>query len=114
MSIAARALAVAFVFSQIYIIRNLLLCLSYFRSLSDTSFRSKCICSTYYSTCVTDLSKYCVHLLGKEGLGPVRGGSPIPYYVVYIAVMAVGVGIFYNSGDVPILYFVLLAINACL
>ena len=29
-------------------------------------------------------------------------------------VMAVGVGILYNSGDVPILYFVLLAINVCL
>ena len=26
--------------------------------------------------CVSDLSKYCVHLLGKEGLGPVRGGFP--------------------------------------
>ena len=26
---------------------------------------------------MSDLSKYCVHLLGKEGLGPVRGGFPI-------------------------------------
>ena len=93
-------------------------CLSYFRSLSDASFRCKCIiasdlctlCSTYYCTCVSDLSKYCVHLLGKEGLGPVRGGFPISYYVVYRAVMAVGVGILCNSGDFAIWYFVLLAI----
>ena len=63
---------------------------------------------------MSDLSKYCVHLLGKEGLGPVRGGFPISNYVAYRAVMAVGVGILYNSGDVPILYFVLLAINVCL
>ena len=61
-----------------------------------------------------DLSKYCVHLLEKEGLGPVRGGFPISNYVVYRAVMAVGVCILHNSGDVPILYFVLLAINVCL
>ena len=27
--------------------------------------------------CVSDLSKYCVHLLGKEGLGSVRGSFPI-------------------------------------
>ena len=33
--------------------------------------------------CVSDLSKYCVHLLGKEGLGPVKGGFPISNYVVY-------------------------------
>ena len=26
---------------------------------------------------MSDLSKYCVHLLGKEGLGPVRDGFPI-------------------------------------
>ena len=26
---------------------------------------------------MSDLSKYCVHLLGKEGLGPVRGGLTI-------------------------------------
>ena len=63
---------------------------------------------------MSDLSKYCVHLLEKEGLGPVRGGFPISNYVVYRAVMAVGVCILYNSGDVPILYFVLLAINVCL
>ena len=25
---------------------------------------------------MSDLSKYCVHLLGEEGLGPVRGGFP--------------------------------------
>ena len=42
--------------------------------------------------CVNDLSKYCVHLLGKEGLGPVRGDFPISNYVVYRAVIAVGVG----------------------
>ena len=64
MSIAVRALALAFVFSQI-LYADLLLSLSYFQSLSDTSFRCKCICSTYYSTCLSDLSKYCVHLLGK-------------------------------------------------
>ena len=62
---------------------------------------------------MSDLIKYCVHLLGKEGMGPVRGSFPISNYVVYRAVMAVGVGILYNSGDVPILYFVLLAINVC-
>ena len=63
---------------------------------------------------MSDLSKYCVHLLEKEGLGPVRGGFPISNYVVCRAVMAVGVCILYNSGDVPILYLVLLAINVCL
>ena len=63
---------------------------------------------------MSDLSIYCVHLLGKEGLGPVRSCFPISYYVAYRAVMAVGVGILYNSGNVPILYFVLLAINVCL
>ena len=63
---------------------------------------------------MSDLSKYCVHLLGKEGLGPVRDGFPISNYVVYRAVMAVGVDKLYNSGDFPILYFVLLAINVCL
>ena len=26
---------------------------------------------------MSDLSKYCVHLFGKEELGPVRGGFPI-------------------------------------
>ena len=41
---------------------------------------------------MSDLSKYCVHLLGKEGLGPARGGFPISNYVVYRAVMAVGMG----------------------
>ena len=46
---------------------------------------------------MSDLSKYCVHLLGKEGLGPVRGGFPISNYVVYRAVRAVGVGILHNS-----------------
>ena len=56
---------------------------------------------------MSDLSKYCVHLLEKEGLGPVRGGFPISNYVIYRAVMAVGVGILYNSGDFPILHFVL-------
>ena len=56
---------------------------------------------------MSDLSKYCVHLLGKEGLGPARGGFPISNYVVYKAVVAVGVGILYNSGDFAILFFVL-------
>ena len=32
--------------------------------------------------CVNDLSKYCVHLLEKEGLDTVRGGFPISNYVV--------------------------------
>ena len=63
---------------------------------------------------MSDLSKYCVHLLGKGGLGPVRGSFLISNYVVYRAVMAVGVGILYNSGDFAILFFVLLAINVCL
>ena len=39
---------------------------------------------------------------------------PISNYVVYGVLMAVGMGILYNSGDFPILYFVLLAINVCL
>ena len=60
---------------------------------------------------MSDLSKYCVHLLGKEELGPARGGFPISNYIAYRAVMAVGVGILYNSGDFVILFFVLLAIN---
>ena len=50
---------------------------------------------------MSDLSKYCVHFLGKSGLGPARGGFPISNYVAYRAVMAVGVGILYNSGDFP-------------
>ena len=58
-----------------------------------------------------DLSKYCGHLLGKEGLGLVRGRFPVSKYVVYKAAMAVGVGILYNSGDFAIVYFVLLAKN---
>ena len=42
-------------------------------------------------------------------------GWPLWASVVYRAVMAVGVGILNNSGDFPILYFVLLAIyNVCL
>ena len=60
---------------------------------------------------MSDLSKYCVYLLRKELLGPARDGFPISNYVVYRAVMAVGVGILYNSGDFVILFFVLLAIN---
>ena len=55
-----------------------------------------------------------MHILGKEGLGPVRGGFLISNYVVYRAVMAVWVGILYNSGDFAILCFVLLTINVCL
>ena len=51
---------------------------------------------------MSDLSKYCVHLLEKDGLGPVRGGFPISNYVIYRAVMAVGVGILYNGGGFPI------------
>ena len=39
---------------------------------------------------------------------------PISNYVVYRVVMAVGMGILYNSGDFPILYFILLEINVCL
>ena len=58
---------------------------------------------------MSDQSKY-VNLLGKERLGPVRGGFPISNDVVYRAVMAVGVGILYNSFS----HFVLLAINVCL
>ena len=42
---------------------------------------------------MSDLSKYCVHLLGKGGLGSARGVFPISNYVVYRAVMAVWVGI---------------------
>ena len=63
---------------------------------------------------MSDLCKYCVHLLGKEGLGSARGSFPISNCVVYKAVMAVGVGILYNSGDLAILFFVLLAIDVCL
>ena len=48
------------------------------------------------------MSEYYVHLLGKQELGPVRGGFPISNYVLYRAVMAVGMGILYNSGDIPI------------
>ena len=58
-----------------------------------------------FSKCVSDLSKCCVHLLEKEGLGPVRDAFPISNYVVYRAVMAVRVGILYNSGDFAILYY---------
>ena len=41
---------------------------------------------------MSDLSKHCAHLLGKEGLGPVRGGFPISNYVVCRTVRTVGVG----------------------
>ena len=75
------------------------------QSFRPVTFYDLCtLCSTYYCTCVSDLSKYCVHLLGKEGLGPVRGGFPISYYVAYRAVMAVGVGILCNNGDFSIWY----------
>ena len=60
---------------------------------------------------MSDLSKYCVHLLGKGGLGPARGSFPISNYVVYRAVMAVRVGILVI---LAFLFFVLLAINVCL
>ena len=57
--------------------------------------------------CVSDLSKYCVHIwVQKEAFSPFH----IMLYA-YRAVMAVGVGILYNF---PILYFLLLAINVCL
>ena len=39
---------------------------------------------------------------GKQGLVPVRGGFSISNYVLYRAVMAVGMGILCNSGDFPI------------
>ena len=39
---------------------------------------------------MSDLSKYCVHLLGKEGLGSVRGGFPHFIMLYNRAVMAVG------------------------
>ena len=39
---------------------------------------------------MSDLSKYCMHLLRKGGLGPARDGFPISNYVVYRAVMARG------------------------
>ena len=42
---------------------------------------------------MNDLSKHCLHLLEKDGLGPVWGSFPISNYVVFRAVMAVGVGI---------------------
>ena len=60
--------------------------------------------------CVSDLSKYCVHIywgkVHKEVVSPFQ----IMLYA-YRVVMAVGVDILY---DFPILYFVLLAINVCL
>ena len=55
---------------------------------------------------MSDLSKYCVHLLGKEELGLVRGGFSISNYVVYRAVMAVWVGILYHSGDFDFVCFI--------
>ena len=50
------------------------------------------------------MSSVSVKLLGKEGLGPVRGGFPILYKlsVIYRDVGEVGGG--YNSGGFPILY----------
>ena len=55
---------------------------------------------------MSDLSKYCVRIGERSS----KRRFPISNYVVfpYRAVMAVGVGILY---DLPILYFVLLAIN---
>ena len=57
---------------------------------------------------MSDLSKYCAYWgkAQKEAVSPFQ----IMLYA-YRAVMAVGVGILYDS---PILYFVLLAINVCL
>ena len=57
---------------------------------------------------MSDLSKYCAYWgkVQKEAVSPFQ----IMLYA-YRAVMAVGVGILYDS---PILYFVLLAINVCL
>ena len=45
----------------------------------STAEPDKCIYSLHCK-CVSDLSKYCVYLLGKERLGPVRGGFPISNY----------------------------------
>ena len=59
--------------------------------------------------CVSDLSKYCVHLLGKEGAGSSK--RRFPHFKLYRAVMAVGL-VYYTT--VVILYYVLLAINICL
>ena len=55
---------------------------------------------------MSDLSKYCAYWgkVQKEAVSPFQ-------IMLYRAVMAVGVGILYDS---PILYFVLLAINVCL
>ena len=51
-------------------------------------------------------------ILGK---GPVRGGFHISNYVVCVHSCDVGRGGYIiQSGDFPILYFVLLAINVCL
>ena len=56
---------------------------------------------------MSDLSKYCVHLLGKEGLGPVTDSFPISNYVVYRAMMAVGLGYYKKVVNLPfcILYY---------
>ena len=47
---------------------------------------------------MSDLSKYCVHILGKEGR------RRLPHFklcCIQRAVTAVGVGILYNSGHLP-------------
>ena len=51
---------------------------------------------------MSDLSKYCVPI-GERGAGSSK--RRFPHFIVYRAVMAVGVGILYNSGDFPILHF---------
>ena len=61
---------------------------------------------------MSDLSKYYVHI----GIGPVRGSFHISNYVVCVQSCDGSRGgyIIIQSGDFPILYFVLLAINVCL
>ena len=50
------------------------------------------------------MSSVSVKLLGKEGLGPIRGGFPISYIQIVRDVGEVGGG--YSSGGFPISYYI--------
>ena len=62
---------------------------------------------------MSDLCKYCVHIGASSSKRWFLHFKLCCMRIYRAAVMAVGVGILYNSGDFPIFYFVLLAINVC-
>ena len=73
-------------------------------SLANSHNHFTVVCLVRKGQCVSDLTKYCVHLFGERGAGSSKRWFLHFKYVVYRAVLAVGVCILYNSGDFAILY----------